>query len=84
MRVHLAKREIIAREFGGDDEACVFEVGCSGLIGGLRGFDAAAPAAEKIRRRRSIAIALTLGFMVLAFYVATFVRLGGNVVNGIG
>lgn len=42
------------------------------------------PAAEKIRRRRSIAIALTLGFMVLVFYVATFVRLGGNVVNGIG
>lgn len=42
------------------------------------------PAAEKIRRRRSIAIALTLGFMVLVFYIATFVRLGGNVVNGIG
>jgi hypothetical protein len=40
------------------------------------------PAAEKIRRRRSIAIALTLGFMVVAFYVATFVRLGGNVANG--
>jgi hypothetical protein len=40
--------------------------------------------AEKIRRRRSIAIGLALGFMVLAFYVATFVRLGGNVVNGIG
>ncbi len=42
------------------------------------------PRAEKIRRRRSIAIGLALGFMVLAFYVATFVRLGGNVVNGIG
>jgi hypothetical protein len=40
--------------------------------------------AEKIRRRRSIAIGLALGFMVLVFYVATFVRLGGNVVNGIG
>jgi hypothetical protein len=40
------------------------------------------PAAEKVRRRRSIAIALTLGFMVLAFYIATFVRLGGNVANG--
>ena len=37
-------------------------------------------AAERIRRRRSIAIALTLGFMVLAFYLATFVRFGGNVV----
>ncbi|MBS0233376.1 MAG: protein CoxF [Proteobacteria bacterium] len=42
------------------------------------------PAAEKIRRRRSIAIGLALGFMVLVFYIATFVRLGGNVVNGIG
>jgi hypothetical protein len=40
-------------------------------------------AAERTRRRRSIAIALTLGFMVLAFYVATFVRLGGNVANGV-
>ena len=38
--------------------------------------------ADKIRRRRSIAIALTLGIMVLAFYAATFVRLGGNVANG--
>jgi len=45
----------------------------------LEQFDAAA---ERIRRRRSIAIALTLGFMVLAFYVATFVRLGGNAANG--
>jgi hypothetical protein len=35
-------------------------------------------AAERIRRRRSIAIALTLGFMVLAFYVATFVRFGNG------
>lgn len=42
------------------------------------------PAAEKIRRRRSIAIGLALGFMVLVFYIATFVRLGGNVINGIG
>jgi hypothetical protein len=32
--------------------------------------------AEKTRRRRSIAIALALGFMVLAFYLATFVRFG--------
>lgn len=36
---------------------------------------------ERIRRRRSIAIALALGFMVFAFYIATFVRLGGNVAN---
>ncbi len=42
------------------------------------------PRSEKIRRMRSIAIGLTLGFMVVAFYIATFVRLGGNVVNGIG
>jgi hypothetical protein len=40
--------------------------------------------AERIRRRRSIAIGLALGFMVIAFYIATFVRLGGNVVNGMG
>lgn len=40
------------------------------------------PAAEKIRRRRSIAIGLALGFMVLAFYIATFVRLGSNAMNG--
>jgi hypothetical protein len=32
--------------------------------------------AEKTRRRRSIAIALALGFLVLAFYLATFVRFG--------
>lgn len=38
-------------------------------------------AAERIRRRRSLAIALTLGFMVVAFYLATFVHLGGNVAN---
>jgi hypothetical protein len=38
-------------------------------------------AAERIRRRRSIAIALTLGFMVLAFYFATFVRFGEVVTN---
>jgi hypothetical protein len=38
--------------------------------------------AEKIRRRRSIAIGLTLGFMVLAFYAATFVRLGGSFASG--
>jgi hypothetical protein len=34
---------------------------------------------ERIRRRRSVAIALTLAFMVFAFYFATFVRLGGTV-----
>ena len=48
LRIHLAQREIIAREFGGDDEARVFEVGRSGLIGPLRGFDRAATAAEEV------------------------------------
>lgn len=38
-------------------------------------------AAERARKRRSIAIALALGFMVIIFYVATFVRLGGAVAN---
>lgn len=33
------------------------------------------------QRLRSIAIALALGFMVLAFYAATIIRLGGNVLN---
>lgn len=33
------------------------------------------------RRARSIAIALTLIGMVALFYIATIVRLGGNVFN---
>lgn len=41
--------------------------------------------AELERRRRqryrSIAIAVALGLLVLLFYVATIVRLGGNVFN---
>ncbi|MFN3625130.1 MAG: hypothetical protein ACK4TP_13840 [Hyphomicrobium sp.] len=40
---------------------------------------------EKERRRRqrmrSLAIALALGAMVALFYVATIIRLGGNVFN---
>lgn len=36
---------------------------------------------ERRRRMRSIAIALVLGAMVVMFYVATIVRLGGNVFN---
>ncbi len=38
---------------------------------------------ERLRRRRmrSIAIALALGGLVVLFYVATLVRLGGNVLN---
>ncbi len=33
------------------------------------------------RRMRSIAIGLALGALVILFYVATLVRLGGNVMN---
>lgn len=33
------------------------------------------------RRMRSIAIAVALGLLVVMFYVATIVRLGGNVFN---
>lgn len=36
---------------------------------------------ERRRRTRSIAIALILAALVVLFYVATLVRLGGNVVN---
>ena len=37
--------------------------------------------AKGASRRRSIAIALLLGLMVLLFYAATIVRLGGNAIN---
>jgi hypothetical protein len=40
-----------------------------------------ATAEMKRRRMRSIAIALGLGFLVLMFYAATIVHLGGNVAN---
>ncbi|HEY5829643.1 MAG: hypothetical protein ACAH24_01280 [Hyphomicrobiaceae bacterium] len=36
---------------------------------------------QRRRRTRSIAIALALGALVILFYVATLVRLGGNVLN---
>ena len=36
---------------------------------------------QRRRRMRSIAIALALGALVILFYVATLVRLGGNVLN---
>ncbi len=36
---------------------------------------------ERRRRARSIAIALVLAGLVILFYVATIVRLGGNVLN---
>ena len=36
---------------------------------------------ERRRRMRSIAIALALAALVVMFYVATLVRLGGNVLN---
>ncbi|NOU04579.1 MAG: hypothetical protein HOO99_00175 [Hyphomicrobiaceae bacterium] len=37
--------------------------------------------AKSRQRSRSIAIALSLGGLVLLFYIATLVRLGGNVFN---
>ncbi len=36
---------------------------------------------DRRRRMRSIAIALALAGLVVLFYVATLVRLGGNVFN---
>jgi hypothetical protein len=36
---------------------------------------------ERRRRMRSLAIALALVALVVVFYVATLVRLGGNVLN---
>ena len=36
---------------------------------------------ERRRRARSIAIALVLAGLVILFYVATIVRLGGSVLN---
>jgi hypothetical protein len=36
---------------------------------------------QRVAKRRSIAIALLLVAMVVVFYAATIVRLGGNVMN---
>jgi hypothetical protein len=36
---------------------------------------------QRRRRMRSIGIALALGALVVMFYIATIVRLGGNVFN---
>jgi hypothetical protein len=36
---------------------------------------------QRRQRMRSLAIALALGALVALFYVATIVRLGGNVMN---
>jgi hypothetical protein len=38
-------------------------------------------AAARIARRRSVAIALMLGLMVVLFYAATLVRFGGVLVG---
>lgn len=45
--------------------------------------DKPGPASEEARRRRarSIAIALSLGFMVILFYVVTIAKLGPQVLN---
>jgi archaellum biogenesis protein FlaJ (TadC family) len=39
------------------------------------------PEQQKRRRARSIAIALTLGALVLLFYIVTIVKLGPNVLT---
>lgn len=39
------------------------------------------PEWERRRKTRSIAIALALAALVILFYVATIVRLGGNVIE---
>ena len=36
---------------------------------------------ERRRKVRSLGIALALGALVVIFYIATMVRLGGNVMN---
>jgi thiol:disulfide interchange protein len=36
---------------------------------------------QKRQRMRSVAIALALGALVALFYIATIVRMGGNVFN---
>ena len=36
---------------------------------------------QRRKRMRSIAIALALGGLAILFYLATIVRLGGNVLN---
>ncbi|MFM7083722.1 MAG: hypothetical protein ACKOW3_01775 [Hyphomicrobium sp.] len=38
-------------------------------------------AGSRKQRMRSLVIAIGLGFLVLLFYLATIVRLGGNVLN---
>lgn len=47
------------------------------------GDDHTAQEAERLKRQRarSIAIALALGGLVILFYIATMVRMGGNVLN---
>jgi 3-deoxy-D-manno-octulosonic-acid transferase len=45
------------------------------------GDDKDGEAAKRANRKRSIAIAVALGVMVLMFYAATIVHLGGNVIN---
>lgn len=39
---------------------------------------------EKARRARNIAIALTVGFLVVVFYVVTIIKLGPGLFHGEG
>ncbi|MBL4785467.1 MAG: hypothetical protein JKY49_08550 [Cohaesibacteraceae bacterium] len=39
------------------------------------------PAQQKRRRNRNIAIAVTLGVLVVIFYAVTMLKIGANIVN---
>jgi len=45
-------------------------------------YRALTPEEEARRRRRSIAIGLALGALVVLFFITTMVRLAGNVAGG--
>lgn len=51
------------------------------MVAGPSSNDDRAKAQDRRRRLRSLAIALLLGLLVVLFYAATIVRLGGNVLN---
>ena len=40
------------------------------------------PEQARSRRARNVALSLTVGFLVILFYVITIVKLGGGALNG--
>ena len=46
--VKLSERKIVTGELGSDEKADILEIRCGGLVGSLRGFDAAAAGTEEI------------------------------------